>query len=243
MRRPLADGWLTMTSLSEGDRSRLTHVAGDTTRAADRELESKTHMPNHRRVVLVGFASLLCWSTISSSCNRCYTTGTIEQQICRQSGAFTVNAAPTFVLSCAPAFEWVGILGQSRLTIQRGCATDDQLWVIVSFPHGVADATFSLPSPEVSFYAELAPAVSSPRGDPNPRPHFNTSDASLEVSSGSVVVHSIINYGASVNQENYGIDANIDIHLRATTGEEFSIAGQVVESDCIVRTTPYCQGD
>jgi len=55
------------------------------------------------------------------------------------------------------------------------------------------------------------------------------------------VVHSSINYSAS--QENYGIEADVDIHFRTGTGEEFSIAGRVVESACVLHTTPYCQGD
>jgi hypothetical protein len=200
-------------------------------------------MSRHRRVVVIGCASLLCWSTLSSSCDSCYSSGTTVQQTCQQSGAFAVNVAPVFVVSCAPAFAWTGIAGHSQLTLQRGCSTDDQLWVIVSFPRAVNEASFSLSSPDVSVVAELAPAVPSPRGDPNPRPRFATSDATLEVISGTAVVHSSINYSASANQDNYGIDASVDIHLRATTGEEFSIAGQVVESDCVLHTTPYCQGD
>lgn len=200
-------------------------------------------MSNHRRVVFIGCASLLGWSTLSSSCDRCYSSGTTVQQTCQQAGAFTVNVAPVFVVSCAPVFDWSGIAGHSQLTLQRGCTTDDQLWVIVSFPRAVNEASFSLPSPEVSVVAEFAPGIPSPRGDPNPRPRFTTSDASLEVSSGTAVVHSSINYGASANQENYGIDASVDMQFRAKTGEEFSIAGQVVESDCVLHTTPYCQGD
>ena len=195
-------------------------------------------MTNHRG--FIPLASLLCLSITSSSCDDCYYSGTSVSQTCQQSGAFTVNVAPVFAVACAPRFDWTGINGHSLLSIQKGCATDDSFWVSVSFPRGVSEASYTLPSPEVTISAVFSPAVPPARGDPNPRPTFDTSQSSLAVSSGTVVVHSSLNYSPS--QENYGIDADLDIHFQASTGAEFSIAGHAVESACALHTTPYCQG-
>jgi hypothetical protein len=111
----------------------------------------------------------------------------------------------------------------------------------VSFLNVVHETTYTLPSQEVYISAAFAPVAPPARNDPNPRPRFDTSQSSLAVTSGTVVVHSRINYSSS--QENYGIDADLDIHFRASTGAEFSIAGNVVERACVLHTTPYCQGD
>ena len=196
-------------------------------------------MTNHRR--FIPLASLLGLSIVSSGCNDCYYSGTSVSQTCQQSGAFSVNVAPVFAVACAPSFDWIGINGHSLLSIGNGCATDDNFWVNVTFPRGVSEASYTLPSPEVYISASFSPALPPARGDPNPRPRFETSQSSLAVSSGTVVVHSSINYSPS--QENYGIDADVDIHFRTSTGAEFSIAGHVVESGCALHTTPYCQAD
>ena len=190
---------------------------------------------------MIPLASLFCLSIMSSSCDHCYQSGTSVSQTCQQSGAFTVNVAPVFAVACAPKFDWTGTNGHSFVSIGNGCTTDDNFWISVSFPREVSEVSYMLPSPEVSISAIFSPAVPSPRNAPNPRPTFDTSQSSLAVSSGTVVVHSSINYSAS--QENYGIDADVDIHFRTGTGEEFSIAGRVVESACVLHTTPYCQGD
>jgi hypothetical protein len=196
-------------------------------------------MTIHRR--FIPLASLLCLSITSSSCNDCYTSGTSVSQTCQQSGAFIVNVAPVFAVTCAPKFDWTGINGHSLLSIQNSCSTDDSFWVNVSFPRGVSEASYTVPSPEVYISASFSPSVPPARNDPNPRPTFGTSQSSLAVSSGIVVVHSSINYSA--NQESYGIDADMDIHFRTSSGAEFSIVGHAVESACVLHTTPYCQGD
>jgi hypothetical protein len=189
----------------------------------------------------IPLVSLVCLLLTSSACNDCYYSGTSVSQTCQQSGAFVVNVAPVFAVACAPNFDWTGINGHSMLSIQRGCATDDNLWVTVSFLSVVGETSYTLPSQEVYISASFSPAVPPARNDPNPRPTFDTSQSSLTVSSGTVMVHSNINYSSS--QENYGIDADVDIHFRASTGAEFSISGHVTEGACVLHATPYCQGD
>jgi hypothetical protein len=195
------------------------------------------NMSNQSRAVAFGFAALLC---MLSGCDDCYASGVATEQTCQESGAFTANLSPGVSFACAPSFRWTGTQGKSLLSASNDCANDASFWVNVSFPRGVSEASYPLPSPEVGIAAHFAPAP-PPGVERPPRQWFETADGSLVVASGTVVVHSSIDYGGSA--DNYGIDADVDVHFRAATGEEFSVAGHVLASQCVLRNVPWCTGD
>ena len=187
---------------------------------------------------------ILCLPAMLGSCDNCYAVSTDTVQSCQQSGAFTATVPSSFVVACAPKLGWTGYLGRSFFTIETGCSTDDDYWVSVPLPPGAGAATYSLPSTVVPVSASFGPATPPPsRGVANPRPTFSTSQYTLRVTSGTIVVHSNVNYGASSNQDNYGIDVDATIELEASAGDRFSIAGHLVESACVLTTTTGCMAD
>jgi hypothetical protein len=195
----------------------------------------------HRR--LIPLTSLLCLLIAFSACDDCYSSGVRVEQTCQVSGTFTLSVAPLFNVACPPALDWDGNHGSSFVSIYNGCTTDDGFWVLVSFPRGVTEISYPLPSSEVGVSASFEPAIPPARDDPNPRPTFSTDRGSLALVGGAALIHSSTNYGAASGQENYGIDAELDLRFWTSTGAELSVSGRVVADQCVLQSTRYCVGD
>jgi len=196
----------------------------------------------------LALSSLIFLSILLSACEKCRDDGKSTIQTCTQSSTLSVNVAPGFALTCAPMVIWHGGTGRcgdelcpSDLEIFNGCEKDSEVGVFLSIPR-VNQTTYALPSPTVAINASFGPSVLT-RSDPNPGPAYDTANGSLEVVSGSLLVQSSTNYGAGANDEDYGVDADIEIYFRASTGAEFSITGQVVEAACTLQYESYCSFD
>jgi hypothetical protein len=188
---------------------------------------------------LVG-AALLCLSALSG-CDDCYASGVTILQDCQETGTLAAELAPGIPFACPAHLFWIGSNGKSSLTIDSTCPYEASFSLALSIPRGVSEVSYVLPVPEIGLVAGFYPARPPTGGvDSQPR-SFSTDDGSLVLVSGTVVVHSCTDYGGLA--DNYGVDADVDLHFQASSGDAFSVAGHVLANACVVRRIPWCQAD
>jgi hypothetical protein len=197
-------------------------------------------MSSQLKAIVGGFALVSCLATLTSGCDGCYASGISTEQVCQQSGAVTAGLASGASLPCPPQLHWDGLASNSLLSIDGECGpTNAGFGLQLVLPQVADEASYALPSSDIGIWARFFPAP--PAGDRPMRQSFETSNGSLVVDSGTITIHSSIDYGGS--EENRGIDAELEVHLRTTTGEVLSVAGRVVARDCVLRTTRWCSAD
>jgi hypothetical protein len=109
------------------------------------------------------------------------------------------------------------------MTFAEGCGTDSMYWANVLLPPNAGAASYTLPSQEVTVEAEFYL--------PTMEPQLTTQFGSLKVTSGAITVES---------RSTLGIEADVDIEFDSTAGDHLSIVGHVVESNCTLEQSTYC---